>query len=62
MCKTELPDDAAYFHAAYRQAIPVENGTEFTIIDGIRGNGWLAGVSHGLRPAQTATADGSREK
>ncbi len=45
MCKTELSDDAAYFHAAYRQAIPVEDGTEFTIIDGIRGRGWLAGVS-----------------
>lgn len=43
--KKALPENIRYFCASYRQAFPVEKETEYTIIDGIEGQGHLAGVS-----------------
>lgn len=41
----EIPQDAGYFHAAYRQEHPVMKGRAYTIIDGIEGRGCFAGVT-----------------
>jgi len=41
---TDVPEDAAYFHAQYRQAKPVKDGV-YTIIDGIKGKGHYVGTS-----------------
>ncbi len=41
----EIPQDAGYFHAAYRQEHPVTKGHAYTIIDGIEGRGCFAGVT-----------------
>ena len=40
-----VDDDCGYFHAAYRQAHPVQKGKAYTIIDGIEGRGCFAGVT-----------------
>jgi hypothetical protein len=40
---TEIPDDAAYFHAQYRRSNPNETSV-YTIVDGIRGKGQFVGV------------------
>lgn len=40
---TDVPDDAAYFHAQFRRANPVE-GSLFTMIDGIKGEGHYVGT------------------
>lgn len=45
MRKTALPENAAYFHASFREEYGVKNGTVFTVADNIIGKGWLAGVS-----------------
>ena len=44
---TEVPDDAAYFHAQFRRANPQPYGEEFTIADGIHGCGHYVGTSLG---------------
>lgn len=41
----EIPRDAGYFHAAYRQEHPVTKGRAYTIIDGIEGRGCFAGLT-----------------
>lgn len=41
----EIRPDCGYFHAAYRQAHPVQKGKAYTIIDGIEGKGCFAGVT-----------------
>lgn len=41
----EIPQDAGYFHAAYRQEHPVTRGRAYTIIDGIEGRGCFAGLT-----------------
>ena len=41
----EIPQNAGYFHAAYRQEHPVTKGRAYTIIDGIEGRGCFAGVT-----------------
>lgn len=41
---TDVPEDSAYFHASYRQAMPVQNGL-YTVIDGIRGKGHYVGTA-----------------
>ena len=41
----EIPQDAGYFHAAYRQEHPVTKGRAYTIIDGIEGRGCFAGLT-----------------
>ena len=40
---TEVPEDAAYFHAQYRQAFPNET-SDYTVIDNIKGKGHFVGV------------------
>lgn len=40
---TEVPDDAAYFHAQFRQECPHDPKTEYTILDGIKGQGQFVG-------------------
>ncbi len=41
---TEVPDDAAYFHAQFRREHPVEYKKPFTIVDDIKGKGHYAGT------------------
>lgn len=41
---TEVPDNAAYFHAQYRQLRPVPAGEVYTIVDGIKGKGQYVGT------------------
>jgi hypothetical protein len=40
---TEVPEDAAYFHAQFRKKNPVENGL-YTLVDSIRGKGQYTGA------------------
>ena len=40
---TEVPSDAAYFHAQFRRSNPNES-SNYTIVDGIKGKGQYAGV------------------
>ncbi len=42
---TEVPEDAAYFHAQYRQTRPVPYAEEYTIVDGIKGKGHYVGTA-----------------
>jgi len=44
---TDVPDDAAYFHAQFRRTNPVPYGEEYTIVEGIRGRGHYVGTSLG---------------
>ena len=41
----EVPENALYFHAAYRQEHPVQKGRSYTVLDGVRGRGCFAGVT-----------------
>jgi hypothetical protein len=41
---TEVPDDAAYFHAQYRRVNPLPYKTDYTIVDGIQGAGQYVGT------------------
>ncbi|MFB9275357.1 glycoside hydrolase family 172 protein [Cohnella cellulosilytica] len=41
---TEVPEDAAYFHAQWRRSNPVGYKDVHTIVDGIRGKGQYVGV------------------
>jgi len=43
-CLTEVPEDAAYFHARFRRENPQPYGTDYTIIDGIKGKGQYVGT------------------
>lgn len=47
---TEVPDDAAYFHAQFRRT-PYNESSDFTVIDGIKGKGQYVGIylAWGLR-------------
>jgi hypothetical protein len=40
---TDVPDDAAYFHAQWRRLNPNET-SDYTIVDGIKGKGHYVGV------------------
>lgn len=40
---TDIPEDAAYFHAQFRRANPTENSL-FTLVDGIKGKGHYVGT------------------
>ena len=44
---TDVPDDAAYFHAQFRRTNPVPYAEEYPIVDGIRGRGHYVGTSLG---------------
>jgi len=41
---TDIPDDAAYFHAQFRRTNPVKYKEDYTIIDNIKGWGHYVGV------------------
>jgi len=41
---TDVPEDAAYFHAQYRRKNPLPYKEEYTIIDGIKGQGQYVGT------------------
>jgi hypothetical protein len=41
---TEVPDDAAYFHAQYRRTNPVKYKDIYTIVEGIKGRGHYVGT------------------
>ena len=41
---TEVPDDAAYFHAQFRRENPLPYKQDFTILDGVKGQGQFVGV------------------
>jgi len=41
---TEVPDDAAYFHAQFRRVNPLPYKDVYTILDGVRGRGQYVGT------------------
>ena len=41
---TDVPDDAAYFHAQFRRTNPVPYKEVYTIVDGIKGKGHYVGT------------------
>lgn len=41
---TEVPDEAAYFHATWRRTNPVPYKEAFTILDGVKGKGHYVGT------------------
>lgn len=41
---TDVPDDAAYFHAQFRRSNPVPERSVYTIVDGVRGRGHYVGT------------------
>ena len=41
---TDIPDDAAYFHAQFRRTNPLPYKTDYTIVDGIKGWGHFVGT------------------
>ncbi len=43
-CLTEVPDDAAYFHAQFRRTNPNVYKQPYTIVDGIKGKGQYVGT------------------
>jgi hypothetical protein len=42
---TEVPDDAACFHAQFRRVNPLPYGQDYTILDGVRGQGQYVGTA-----------------
>jgi hypothetical protein len=40
----EVPEDALYFHALWRRSNPLVYGTDYLIVDGIRGQGQYVGT------------------
>jgi hypothetical protein len=41
---TEVPSDAAYFHAQFRRTNPLPNQTDYVLTDGIKGKGHYVGT------------------
>jgi len=41
---TDVPDDAAYFHAQFRRTNPLPYKSVYTILDGVKGQGHYAGT------------------
>ena len=41
---TDVPDDAAYFHAQFRRANPLPYKSVYTILDGVKGQGHFVGT------------------
>ncbi len=44
---TEIPENAAYFHAQFRRKNPLPYGEVYTILDGVKGQGHYVGTSMG---------------
>lgn len=45
---TDIPDNCAYFHAQYRRVNPLPYGTDYTIVDNIKGKGHYVGTVMGF--------------
>ena len=45
---TEVPEDAAYFHAQFRRTNPLPYKEDYTILDGVTGQGPVRRHLHGL--------------
>jgi hypothetical protein len=43
-CLTEIPEDAAYFHAQFRRVNPLPYKDVYTILDGVQGKGHFVGT------------------
>jgi len=41
---TEVPEDAAYFHAQFRRVNPLPYKTDYTVLDGVQGRGQYVGT------------------
>jgi hypothetical protein len=41
---TEVPEDAAYFHAQFRRTNPLPYGTDYTVLAGVKGQGHYVGT------------------
>ncbi len=41
---TDIPEDCAYFHARFRRVNPLPYKTDYTILDGVRGQGHYVGT------------------
>lgn len=41
----EVPEDAAYFHAQFRCALPLEAGKDYVLLDGVHGKGQYVGTA-----------------
>ena len=41
---TDIPDDMAYFHAQFRRVNPLPDKQDYTILDGVRGQGQYVGT------------------
>jgi hypothetical protein len=41
---TDVPDDAAYFHAQFRRENPLPYKTDYTLVDGVKGKGHFVGT------------------
>ena len=41
---TDIPDDAAYFHAQFRRVNPLPYKQVYTIVDGVKGDGHYVGT------------------
>src|SRR5947207_12064631 len=41
---TDVPEDAAYFHAQFRRANPLPLKQDYTLLDGVRGQGQYVGT------------------
>ena len=41
---TDVPEDAAYFHAQFRRSNPLPYGEPYTILDGVKGHGHYVGT------------------
>jgi hypothetical protein len=46
-CLTDVPEQAAYFHAQFRRTNPLPYLQPYTILDGVQGRGHYVGVSMG---------------
>lgn len=46
-CLTDVPDEAAYFHAQFRRTNPVAYAEPYVILDGVQGRGHYVGTSMG---------------
>ena len=45
---TEVPEDAAYFHAQFRRVNPLPYRQPYTILDGVKGRGHYVGTAMGV--------------
>ena len=41
----EIPENAGYFHAVYRQEHPVARGRSYVVLDGVEGRGTFVGMT-----------------